>query len=233
MRTSTKPMQRTLSLSDTTVGKKILMAVTGVIYVAFVIGHMVGNLKVYQGREHFNDYAEGLRTFGAPFFGHGQLLWIIRIILIISIFIHITMAALLTLRSRAARSVAYTRYESLAFSYASRTMVWGGIIILLFIIYHLLHFTFGVVHPDFRPGDPYHNFVAGFQQVPASLVYIAAMVPLGFHLYHGVWSAFQTLGANNPRYNRYRRPFAAGIALIVVIANISFPLAVMAGVLRY
>jgi succinate dehydrogenase / fumarate reductase cytochrome b subunit len=226
-------MQQALTLSDTTVGKKILMAVTGVVYVGFVIGHMLGNLKVYQGRQHFNDYAEGLRTVGAPFFGHGQLLWIARIILIISIVIHITMAAQLTLRSRAARSISYTRYESLVFSYASRTMVWGGVIILLFIIYHLMHFTFGIVHPDFIPGDAYHNFIAGFQQWPASLVYIAAMIPLGFHLYHGVWSAFQTFGANNPRYNRYRRPFAALVALVVVLGNISFPLAVLAGVLRY
>jgi succinate dehydrogenase / fumarate reductase cytochrome b subunit len=225
-------MQQALKLSDTTVGKKILMAVTGVVYVGFVIAHMVGNLKVYQGAEHFNQYAEGLRTVGAPFFGHGQLLWIARIILIISIFIHITMAAQLTLRSRAARKVGYTRYDSLVFSYASRTMLWGGIVILLFIIYHLLHFTFGTVHPNFIPGDAYHNFVTGFQQWPVSIVYIAAMIPLGLHLYHGVWSAFQTLGANNPRYNRYRRPLAAAIALVVVLANISFPLAVLAGVLR-
>lgn len=225
-------MQQALKLSDTTVGKKILMALTGVVYVGFVIAHMVGNLKVYQGAEHFNQYAEGLRTVGAPFFGHGQLLWIARIILIISIFIHITMAAQLTLRSRAARKVGYTRYDSLVFSYASRTMLWGGIVILLFIIYHLLHFTFGTVHPNFIPGDAYHNFVTGFQQWPVSIVYIAAMIPLGLHLYHGVWSAFQTLGANNPRYNRYRRPLAAAIALVVVLANISFPLAVLAGVLR-
>lgn len=225
-------MQQALTLSDTTVGKKILMAVTGVVYVGFVIGHMLGNLKVYQGRAHFNQYAEGLRTIGAPFFGSGQLLWIARIILIISIFIHITLAAQLTLRSRAARTVGYARYDSLVFSYASRTMLWGGIIILLFIVYHLLHFTFGSVHPSFIPGDAYHNFITGFQQWPVSIIYIAAMIPLGFHLYHGVWSALQTFGANNPRYNRLRRPLAGALALIVVLANISFPLAVLAGVLR-
>jgi succinate dehydrogenase / fumarate reductase cytochrome b subunit len=232
MRGARGTMERVLPLADTTVGRKILMAVTGIVYVGFVIAHMLGNLKVYQGAQHFNSYAEGLRTVGAPFFGYGQLLWLARIILIVSIFVHIGLAAQLTMRSRAARPIRYTRYDSMTFSYASRTMVWGGVAILLFIIYHLLHFTFGTVHPNFIPGDAYHNFVSGFQQWPASVAYIAAMIPLGFHLYHGIWSAFQTLGANNPRYNAYRRPFAAVVALIVVLANISFPVAVLTGLLK-
>ncbi|MGH7448116.1 MAG: succinate dehydrogenase cytochrome b subunit, partial [Longimicrobiales bacterium] len=129
-----------------------------------------------------------------------------------------------------ARRRGYRKFESLAFSYASRTMVWGGIIILAFVIYHLMHFTFGNVHPDFIPGDAYHNFVVGFRSWPVSLAYIAAMVPLGLHLYHGIWSAFQTVGANNPRYNRYRRPLAATLAALVVAGNVSFPIAVLTGV---
>jgi succinate dehydrogenase / fumarate reductase cytochrome b subunit len=224
-------MNRAVSLYETSVGKKIAMALTGAILVGFVVFHMLGNLKAYQGAEAFNHYAEGLRTFGDPFFGRGQVLWILRIILLVAVIVHIVAAYQLTLQSRAARRHGYTKFDSLAFSYASRTMVWGGIIILAFVVFHLMHLTFGNAHPDFVPGDAYHNFVVGFQSLPVSIAYIAAMVPLGFHLYHGVWSAFQTVGANNPRYNRWRRPLAGVIAFGVVAANISFPLAVLAGVI--
>jgi succinate dehydrogenase / fumarate reductase, cytochrome b subunit len=223
-------MKRVRGLYDTTVGKKIAMAASGVILILFVIGHMVGNLKVYQGAESFNHYAEGLRTFGEPFFGRGQLLWLIRIALLAAVLLHILAATQLTLQSRAARRQGYRRFDSLAFSYASRTMVWGGVIILAFVLYHLLHFTFGNAHPDFIPGDAYHNLVVGFRSWPVSAAYILAMLPLGLHLYHGLWSAFQTMGANNPRYNRMRRPLALGIAGVIVLANISFPIAVLAGV---
>jgi succinate dehydrogenase / fumarate reductase, cytochrome b subunit len=223
-------MARDFSLWGSTVGKKIAMAVSGVILIGFVVGHMVGNFKVFQGRDVFNHYAEGLRTFGLPFFSTGQLLWLIRLVLLAALLIHVTAAFQLTRHSRRARAVGYRRYDSdLAFSYASRTMVWGGIIILLFVIYHLLHLTLGTAHPDFIHGDAYHNFVVGFSSVPVSLAYIAAMIPLGFHLYHGFWSMLQTLGANNPNYNRFRRPVAAVLAIAVVLGNISFPVAVLAG----
>jgi succinate dehydrogenase / fumarate reductase, cytochrome b subunit len=207
------------------------MALSGVVLLGYVVGHMVGNLKVFQGREAFNHYAEGLRTFGDPFFGHSQLLWIIRIVLLAALLVHITAAFQLTRRSKAARAVGYTKYDNdLAFSYASRTMVWGGVIILLFVGYHLLHLTFGTAHPDFIHGDPYHNFVVGFRSVPVSLAYIAAMIPLGLHMYHGFWSMLQTLGVNNPAYARFRRPIAAILAIMVVVGNISFPVAVLTGI---
>jgi succinate dehydrogenase / fumarate reductase cytochrome b subunit len=202
-----------------------------VILIAFVIGHFIGNLKVYQGEEAFNHYAEGLRTFGSPFFADTQVLWLARAGLLLAVIVHIASAFVLVRQSRAARATRYGKFESLAFSYASRTMVWGGIIILAFVLYHLLHLTFGTVHPDFRAGDAYHNFVTGFRSWPVSLAYIAAMVPLGLHLYHGLWSALQTLGANNPRYNRFRRPAALAIALIITIGNITFPIAVLTGLL--
>ena len=226
-------MRRVLRLWDSTVGKKIVMASTGVILILFVVGHMVGNLKVYMGREAFNHYAEGLRVFGAPFFAEMQLLWIIRVALLAAVLVHILAALQLWLRSRAARPVGYTRYAAndLVFSYASRAMLWGGIALALFIVYHLMHFTIGNAHPSFDRSDPYGNFIRGFQNVPASLVYIAAMIPLGLHLYHGFWSMLQTLGANNEKYNHLRRPLALGLALIVVLANISFPVAVLTGVL--
>lgn len=223
-------MARVYSMWGSTVGKKIAMAMSGLVLIGFVVGHMIGNLKVYQGPEAFNHYAEGLRLFGAPFFGTNQALWIVRIVLLVAVLVHIVAATQLTLHSRKARKVGYKKYDNdLVFSYASRTMVWGGVIILLFIVYHILHLTTGTVHPDFIPGNAYHNFIAGFRSVPVSVAYVAAMIPLGFHLYHGFWSMLQTLGANNPQYNRYRRPVAAGMALAVVLGNISFPVAVLAG----
>jgi succinate dehydrogenase / fumarate reductase, cytochrome b subunit len=225
-------MHRRLALLRSSVGKKIAMAVTGVLLLGFVAMHMVGNLKVYQGPESFNAYAAGLRAFGSPLLSPGQALWLVRLVLLAAVIVHIVAAVLLVRQSRAARAHGYKKYDaSLSFSYASRTMVWGGLIILAFVVYHLLHLTFGTVHPDFVAHDAYYNFIVGFQRWPVSLFYILAMIPLGFHIYHGVWSGLQTLGANNPRYNRYRRPIALAVALVIVIGNISFPVAVLTGIL--
>ena len=224
-------MTRVGALYHSSVGKKIAMAVSGVVLIVFVIFHLYGNLKAFSGEETFNAYAEGLRSFGAPVFGHGHILWTLRIGLLLAAIIHIAAAVQLTLQSRSARQTGYNRYESLTFSYASRTMRWGGVIILLFVIYHLMHFTFGNAHPDFIPGNVYHNFVVGFSVWPVSLVYILAMIPLGLHLYHGIWSMFQTLGVNNPRFEPWRRPLAAAIATIIVLGNISFPIAVLTGII--
>lgn len=225
-------MARVVGFTETSVGKKIIMAISGLILWGFVIVHMLGNLKVYFGREVFNHYAEGLRTMGAPFFGYGQLLWLARIILLLAVFAHIVAAAQLVIASKRARAVNYKKFDSLAFSFASRTMTWGGVTILAFVIYHLMHFTFGNVHPQFIPGDAYHNFVTGFQSVVVSLAYIIAMIALGFHMYHGLWSTFQTLGFNNTAYNKLRRPLALVIAVGTIAANLSFPIAVLTGLLR-
>jgi succinate dehydrogenase / fumarate reductase cytochrome b subunit len=225
-------LARSTELVQTTVGTKFLMAVSGLVLWGYVIAHMLGNLKVYQGAAAFNHYAEGLRTLGDPLFGRGQLLWIARLILLAAVAVHIGAAARLVLRSRAARPVPYRQFRPEVFSAASRTMAWGGAAILAFVIYHLLHLTFGSVHPDFRHGDAYHNFVTGFQSLPVSAAYLAAMIPLGFHLYHGLWSALQTLGADGPAYDRWRRPVAAAIAIVVIAANVSFPIAVLAGAVR-
>jgi succinate dehydrogenase / fumarate reductase, cytochrome b subunit len=225
-------MPRALALFRSSVGKKIAMAVTGAILLGFVVVHMIGNLKVFQGPAKFNEYATGLREFGAPFLSAGQALWIARVVLLAAVLIHIFAAFQLVQQSKAARKHGYAKYDnSMVFSYASRTMVWGGIIVLAFIVYHILHLTLGTVHPDFIPHNAYHNFVLGFQQWPVSLFYILAMIPLGLHIYHGMWSALQTLGANNPKYNRYRRPIALGTALLVVVGNIAFPVAVLAGII--
>ncbi|MFQ5888648.1 MAG: succinate dehydrogenase cytochrome b subunit [Gemmatimonadota bacterium] len=225
-------MRRVLSVYGSSVGKKAAMAITGYLFVGFVVVHMLGNLKVFQGPEKFNAYAEFLREAGYPIFGHGQLLWILRIVLLVSVTIHIAAAIQLSRMSHAARPVGYRKTESIEFSYASRTMRWGGVIITAFVIYHLMHFTWGTAHRDFIPGDAYHNFVTGFQTWPVALAYAAAMIFLGLHVYHGVWSGFQTLGANHPRYNRHRRPLAAALAILIVAGFLSGPAAVLAGIVR-
>ncbi len=230
MATVTAP--RAFVLWDSTVGKKILMAVTGLILYGFVIGHMIGNLKVYMGPAAFNHYAEGLRALGAPFFARGQLLWLVRLVLIAAVLVHITAAINLWLKSRRARRHGYKKYDGLEFSYASRTMLWGGVALFAFIVFHLLDLTFGSLNPAFIPGDAYHNFVASFQRLPVSIAYSAAMIPLGLHLYHGFWSMLQTLGANNPKYNRFRRPIAGVLAGLIVLGNISFPISVLLGIVK-
>ena len=207
-------------------GLKIVMALTGVILFGFVIGHMIGNLQVYLGPEAFNAYAAGLRALG-----HGTLLWIARAGLIVAVALHIWSAWRLTVMNSAARPVGYREVERRESSYASRTMRWSGVILLLFIVYHLMHFTFGVhaVHPHFVHGDAYHNFVTGFQNPLVSGFYVLAMLALGLHLYHGAWSFMQTLGLSHPRYNRLRYAFAGFITLVILAGNISFPVAVLTG----
>lgn len=222
-------MIRVQSLYSTSVGKKLTMAVTGAIFVLFVIVHMLGNLKVYLGPEHFNAYAHGLRAMGAPFFGYGQFLWVMRAVLLLAVILHVLAAWQLTRMSWAATGSRYKVRPTLELSYASRTMRWGGVLLALFIVFHILHLTTGSVHSDFIEGDAYHNLVAGFRVPVVSGFYMAAMIALGLHLYHGTWSAFQTLGLDGPRIRRIRRPLAAAIALIVVIGNVSIPIAVLAG----
>jgi len=214
------------------VGKKAVMAVTGIILFGFVLLHMVGNLKLYEGPQVLNSYAGFLRTVGSPAIPTSGLLWIVRIVLLVSVVLHMWAAWQVTLMSRAARPHPYGRRDFVEASYASRTMRWGGVIILLFVVYHLLDLTFGAVNPNFREGDVYHNVVASFSVWWVAAFYVAAQVALGFHLYHGMWSLFQSLGWNHPRFNSWRRGFATAFAWIITVGNISFPLAVLAGVIR-
>jgi succinate dehydrogenase cytochrome b subunit len=222
----------TPGLARSLIGKKALMAVTGVILFLFVVGHLLGNLKIFEGPAKFNAYAEGLRTVGAPFFGRGQLLWVARLVLLVAVLAHIW-AALETARaSWRARPVGYRRLQPTETTYAARTMRWGGVLILLYVIYHLLDLTFGRVNPSFVPGDVYHNAVASFQRWPVVAVYVAAMVVLGLHVYHGTWSALQTLGLNRPPTDRWRRGAAAVIALLIAGLYTAIPVAVLAGIVR-
>jgi succinate dehydrogenase / fumarate reductase cytochrome b subunit len=225
------------SFYQTAVGKKAVMAVTGIALFGFVVGHMAGNLKAFAGEEAFDHYAEALRTLGAPIAPPGALLWLARIGLLAAVGLHIHAATSLVLAARRARPVDYTRRERVQLDYAARTMRWGGVILLLYVVYHLLHLTFGTVHPDFQPPDAaghhaFHNLVVGLSEPVVAGFYVLASVTLGFHLYHGLWSMFQSLGWNYPRYNPWRRAFAVVFALAVAAGFLAVPAAVQLGVIR-
>ncbi len=232
-----------IELYRTHLFKKFVMAVTGLMLFGFVAAHMAGNLKLYlgayedgphRGEYAIDVYAEGLREIGAPILGPGQALWIARFGLLAAVALHIWSASQLTVSNYRARPVSYRKESHLASTYASRTMRWGGVILLLFVIYHLLHLTLGAtaVHPDFRPGEVYHNVVAGFSNPLVSAFYVVAQLALGFHLFHGLWSLFQSLGLAGPRFNAFRRQFAAVFAVAITTGNISFPVAVLTGLIQ-
>jgi succinate dehydrogenase / fumarate reductase cytochrome b subunit len=215
------------NFARSSIGRKVVMAVTGAILFGFVLGHLIGNLQVFLGPEAMNDYAVFLREVL-----HGWALWAVRVVLLAAAVLHIWAATSLTLESRSARAVGYREQKWRESTYASRTMRWSGVIVLVFVVYHLMHFTFGNAHPSFIEGDVYHNFIAGFRSVPVSLFYIFAMILLGLHLKHGLWSMFQTLGVSHPRYMRWAHVGAWIFAALIVLGNILFPLAVLAGILK-
>jgi succinate dehydrogenase / fumarate reductase cytochrome b subunit len=214
------------------IGKKAVMAVTGIFLFGWIFLHMLGNLKVYTGAEHYNAYAQFLITMGAPLLPNKGALIVVRTLLLLAAILHIVAATQLTIMNRKARPIAYRDREYVAGTYAARTMRWGGVIILLFVWYHLGHLTFGKFHPDFIEGDVYHNFVTGFQVWWVSAFYIIANLALGTHLYHGLWSMFNSLGLNHPGFNPWKRAFATVFALAVTAGNVSFPVAVLMGILR-
>ncbi len=220
-------MDRALVFYRSTVGKKVLMAVTGVILFGFVTGHMLGNLQIYLGAERLNHYAELLHKNLA-------MLWAVRCALLLSVLVHLVAAAQVWLRSRRSRPVGYRVFRQGAVDYAARTMIWSGPIIALFVLYHLGHLTWGWggVHEQFVVGDVYHNVVSGFQVPLAAGFYIVANLLLGFHLYHGVWSLLQTMGWEHPRFNPWRRVLAVLFAVAVAAGNISIPVAVLTGVVQ-
>ena len=217
-------------LTQTSIGKKWLMAVSSLILFLYVILHLLGNLKIFFGADSFNHYAEWLRVVGEPFVPRKGALWAFRVLLIPAILIHIGAYVQLWLRTRRARGTRYREYRPQVFSHASRTMVWGGITILAFVIYHLMHLTWGTVHPGFDVANPYLNVVIGFENGFVAAFYIIGVIALGLHLYHGLWSATQTFGINNPKYNRWRRPVALWTAILISAGYISIPLAVLTGI---
>lgn len=211
------------------IGKKIVMAITGLVLVLFVIAHMVGNLQIFMGAEALNAYSEFLHHML-----HGGGLWIARAVLLACVALHIWAAAGLTRMNAAARPVAYKKVTHQASTAASRYMRVSGFILLFFIVFHLLNLTTGQWHPGgaFVKGEVYRNLVSTFQVGWVSTLYIVAMIALAGHLSHGIWSLMQTLGWNHPRYNALRKQLAWAVTIVVVVANISFPVAVLAGFIR-
>jgi succinate dehydrogenase / fumarate reductase cytochrome b subunit len=207
------------------VGKKAVMAVTGLIGIGFVIGHMVGNLQAFQGAERLNAYGALL---------HGplnELLWVLRVVLLAALVLHIVAAWQLTRRDRAARPVDYRTREPQVATLASRTMRWGGVLLLVFIVVHILHFTTGAIRPagTFTPGDVYGNVTGSFRLWWVTLFYVAAMAALGLHLYHGAWSSVRTLGAERPARNLRYRPVAVVVAVVVAAGFALVPVAAWLG----
>lgn len=226
-----RPAPFPVELYRSAVGKKYVMAITGLMLMGFVLVHMVGNLKMYLGPEEFNEYGEFLRELLVPLLPHTVFLWIMRIGLIVAFVLHIHAAYALTRINHAARETKYqSKRDYLAANYASRTMRYSGVIVALYLVWHLFDLTFTGTGYTYVRGLPYENVALSLGRWWNAVIYLVANIALGFHLFHGSWSLFQTMGWNNPRFNRARRSFAAGFAGLIVLGNVSFPLAVTAGI---
>jgi succinate dehydrogenase / fumarate reductase, cytochrome b subunit len=216
---------RLLRLWGSTVGLKIAMAVTGVVLSGFVLVHMAGNLQTFQGEAAVNNYAKLLRTEPA-------LLWLARLVLLGSVGLHIGAWLVLVQRNLQARPQPYRTVSYRESSFASRSMRWTGPLLLAFIIYHILHLTTGTLHPSYEEGGAYHNLVSGLKVVPVAIIYVLAMAVLALHLWHGIWSLFQTLGADQPRYGSLGRNVATVFTFIVVLGFVVVPLAIVSGYIK-
>ncbi|MEV0277361.1 succinate dehydrogenase cytochrome b subunit [Streptomyces sp. NPDC050610] len=216
------------SVWRSTIGKKAVMAVSGLVMLAFLVAHMLGNLKIFFGSGDFNGYAHWLRTIGEPVLHYEWFLWIARVGLAAAVVLHAVAAYQLSRRDLAARPAKYERKRRRA-SYATRTMRWGGVILGLFIVWHLLDLTTLTVNPRAEAGHPYENVVASFRTWYSGAVYIVAMLALGLHIRHGFWSAAQTLGAGSARRDRLFKVLANGLALLLTCGFIAVPVAVMTG----
>ncbi len=225
-----------IDLYSTALGKKYAMGLSGIAMMGFVFFHMVGNLKMYAGPADLNEYAEFLKKLLYPLAPKETVLWILRAGLIGALLLHLHAAWSLTVLNRKARPEKYRSARDYQIAnFASRSMRWTGVVVLAFIVWHLLDLTFGVTNTigadgEFVRAEVYANVVRSFERVPVALFYIAANVMLGIHLFHGAWSIFQSFGWNNPRFNKWRRSFATGFAAVVVVGNVSFPVAVLAGI---
>jgi succinate dehydrogenase / fumarate reductase, cytochrome b subunit len=224
-----------LRLYRSTIGKKVIMAVTGLLLVAFVIGHMLGNLQVFIGAGQMNAYAAFLKSTG-------ELLWAVRLGLLVAVLLHILMAWQLTMIKRKARPVGYERREPQVSTIASRTMRWGGVLLLVFIVFHILHFTTGTVfpvasrpdamYPQFSHTDVYGNVIAAFRTPWVVALYVVSMLFLMLHLFHGAWSSVRTLGLSKPSRHPLQRRIATAIAVAVWLGFTAVPVAVFFGVIR-
>ena len=208
---------------------KIVMALTGAVLVLYLVAHMLGNLKIFFGEQALNTYAAWLREIGEPALPGEGMLWLIRVVLLVAVIAHIVSATVLARRARAARPVKYAHRRPVSTSYASRTMRWGGVIILLFVVYHILDLTTGTLNPNGQAGQVYDNVVADFSRWYVTLAYVVANLAVGFHLRHGIWSALQTLGrSSGPNQTRYKA-IALVISVVLTAGFLAVPFAVQFG----
>jgi succinate dehydrogenase / fumarate reductase cytochrome b subunit len=209
--------------------KKVVMAVSGLVMLLYLIAHVVGNLKVFAGRESFNSYSEWIRTVGEPAVPNQTVLTIVRIVLLVAVIAHFWAAVSLWRQAKRARPEGYVTKKAVAQSYASRTMRWGGVIVLLFIIWHILDLTVGAVNPDGSDTTPYDRLVASFSNPFITAFYVLALVLLGMHLRHGIWSATQTLGQSNKRRERTVNAFAIAFSTALIAGFLLVPFSVLFG----
>jgi succinate dehydrogenase / fumarate reductase cytochrome b subunit len=210
---------------QSTIGKKVIMAVTGLLLVGFVIGHMLGHLQMFESAAKYDAYAHFLQSLGG-------LLWLVRLVLFAAVVLHVVMAVQLTRRSRAARPVPYVRQSPQVSTLASRSMRVGGFLVLAFVIFHILHFTTLSIFPEYRNIDVYSRMIVAFHNPWLTAFYVISMVALGLHLYHGAWSSFRTLGLTRPSANPLSRKVAVVVAVVVAAGFIVVPVAIAAGVIK-
>ena len=240
IRKKQKQLPFPLNIYQSAVGKKWAMAVSGVVLLGFVVTHMIGNLHLYEGPLEIHEYAETLRNLGTDIIPRTWLLWGVRLLLIAAFAVHVHSAYSLKEVSRKSNTRSnFTdgnkKYASsqdfVAANYASRTMRWTGPIVLLYLFFHLADLTWGWFSKDWVLGDPYNNIVVSMGNIGVALIYVVANIALAIHIYHGTWSLFQSLGINSPKINKARRSIAKGLAGIILIGNLSFPIAVSVGLI--
>jgi succinate dehydrogenase / fumarate reductase cytochrome b subunit len=215
-------MGRVRAFCQSLVGKKVIMAVTGVILFLFVVGHLLGNLQIFAGPERLNAYSAFLK-------GAGEILWAVRVVLLAALILHIVAAVQVSRANKRARPIPYAVKKDIETGYAARTMLWSGPLIFVYVVYHLAMFTFLVTGPGYSPTDVYRNEVLAFRMPVVTAAYILAIVFLGMHLYHGAWSMIHTLGGSGPRYRTLRRMVAPVVAIVITLGYIAIPVAVLAG----
>ncbi|SOD58583.1 succinate dehydrogenase subunit C [Streptomyces zhaozhouensis] len=226
-----RPPPTPVRLWRSTIGKKTVMAVSGALMLLYLVFHMLGNLKVFFGPDDMNGYAHWLRTVGEPVLHHEWFLWLARVGLLAAVVAHGVAAYQLSRRDIAARPVGY-RHRRARTSYATRTMRWGGVILALFVVWHLLDLTTGHVNPNGEAGRPYENVVATFSTWYGNAIYGVAMVAVGLHVRHGFFSAAQTLGAGSVGRDRALRLTADALALVLTLGFLAVPIGVTTGIVE-